>query len=1272
MYRYILLIFLLFSTLISPGNDQVYQKKIVWHDIQKIYLTDDIYTYILTFKGSLLDQQTGFLPVFSERIKLNSNNVIITAHIRNAFYDTIPDNEIILLEDRDLISADIEVRTSIVFERKKPFADISFVPIRKNPEKGIFEKLLSFELVLEIKQGPQYITGSRDFYAMNSVLATGEWYRIGIHNTGIHIITYNDLVNMGIDVVSVNPDNIRIFGNGNGMLPEANGENRYDDLIENPIMIIGGGDGQFDETDYILFYGLGPTEWRYNQFNGLFEHQLNLYTDNSYYFLNTDLGAGKRITQDTLVTTEPTDTISAFTDYAFHEWENVNILKTGKLWFGEIYDDITSYDYQFTFPYIDLGSKVSIKTNMAARSSVNSNFDFYTDGIMILSTEINKINVLSTIYAYSTTPDSVSFYPSDKDITITVDFNQTSDIAIGWMNYIELNARRHLIFDGGQLSFRDNYLTGPGNTGLFKLANATASINVWDVTDIFNVKVIPGSLAGNEFSFKIAIDQLHEFVAFDGTFYHPVDFVEKIENQNLHALAPADFIIVSHPLFMDQAIRLAQLHYQYDDFTCIIVTPQEVYNEFSSGAQDITAIRDFCKMIYDKADSTNMPRYLLLFGDGSYDPKDRGENKGNFVPVFQSKESLKHGYSFVTDDYLGLFDPTEGQNAYGKTIDIGIGRFPVNTSDQAREVVDKIEHYLTRSDSLMGDWRNLICFIADDEDNNIHFKQAERLQTIIDTSYTVYNINKIYLDAYKQVSTPSGHRYPDVNTAIIETIEKGAIIINYTGHGGENGWSHEKVLDIPTINSWRNKNNMPLFITSTCSFGRFDDPSITSAGEWMMLNPEGAGVSLFTTTRLAWSDPNFKLNRVIIQHAFEKINGEYPRLGDLMRISKTLMHSSQSMKNWALLGDPALMLVYPEYLVKTISITQEEIKEQSDTIQSMSQVTVHGIITDESGNQLDGFNGFLIPAVFDKKIKNYTLGNDPSSQVVMFYLQNKVLYKGRISIINGEFTFTFIVPKDIIYYYGDGKISYYAYDTLNYSDARGYEKIIIGEVNPDAQMDYNGPEITLFLNDTNFVSGGYTDNNPVLLAFLNDEQGINAFGNGIGHDIIGYLDDASSQSFVLNNFFEPDIDSYQSGKITYQLYDLADGLHTLHIKAWDIYNNPTENSIAFVVNVNGQINLSSVYNYPNPFKSKTRFQFYHNKPDNFFDIDIEIYNIMGQLVRIIQQRVFAQGQKTEFIEWDGTNQNGKKLSSGAYFYKMKVRDEQGTYTEVSQKLIISK
>ena len=777
--------------------------------------------------------------------------------------------------------------------------------------------------------------------------------------------------------------------------------------------------------------------------------------------------------------------------------------------------------------------------------------------------------------------------------------------------------------------------------------------------------------ADDSYTFKARADEIRRYMIFDSTAYSKARFVEKVENQDLHGLPQIDYLIVSHPLFLEQANRLADFHRQSAGMTVAVATPQQVYNEFSSGAQDVTAIRDFARMFYDRAEQGAGLRYLLLFGDASYDYRGRIAPDHNFVPTFQSRESLNMAGSFVTDDYFGCLDDDEGSNGSG-TVDIGIGRLPAHTVEQAGAMVDKILHYASHSRNNFGPWRNEIFLVGDDEDNNIHLNQAEGLAEITQNQGPVYNIKKIYLDAYEQMQTPAGTRYPDAFAAITRAVDQGCLIINYTGHGGEIGWAGERVLDIPAIQAFRNMDNLPAFVTATCEFSRYDDPGLTSAGELVILNTHGGGVALFTTTRLAYSQSNYALNKRFYEAVFilDSLTGEYPRMGDLIRLAKT--PSNQNIKNFVLLGDPALMLAYPQMQVRTLSVINESAARPADTIHAMSVVTISGQVEDLTGNKLSSFNGWLYPSVLDKPVLYKTRGNDLTSKVQNFYMQDRVLYQGLISVTDGEFSFTFVVPRDISYQMGEGKISYYAVDTNTFLDAHGYDLIWIGGSDSLVTPDVTGPDIRLYLNTLSFESGDITTPEPLLIARLYDESGINTVGNGIGHDIVAVINDNYQMPLVLNDYYRPVENSYQEGEVLYRLGPFENGTHTLTLKAWDVLNNSSEATISFRVNTGAALMISNIYSYPNPMQEGAWFVFDHNKPGAAFDVNIHIFNMMGQLVNHLAYSFTTESTSSTPYYWNGRDSSGNELSSGFYVYRMMVSSEDGYKAEASRKIILIK
>lgn len=1251
----------------------------------------------LWFDGASYDSHRDFLPLFTENRPLPNGASRVSVDLSDAVYQPLDQASLqVLGAGASWLGSEPEVKAVVMLDRKQPVAQVTIVPLRKNPASGAIEKLVSFDLKINVTAttSTSRLPFNTTSFAGSSVLATGTWYRIGVMNTGIHKLDYNFFNNLGIDMQSLDPRNIRVYGNGHGQMPYSNSGQHYDDLKEYAISVAGESDGSFDQNDYVLFYGVSPNSWYYeaaaNPWEAAdtthkhFHHHVHNYSDTTYYFINTDLGAGKRIATQASSSASPTHTVTSFDDFQFHENDAVNMIKSGREWYGEEFDIVNSYSFGFNFPNIDATSSACVEVNLISSGASTHNYQISAQNAS------QQMPVSGTIQGCYYCPvanaagSELCFTPTGPVITVTVTKMDAS--AHGWLNWIRVNARRQLKMSGGMMGFRDSRSVGAGNIAQYVLNGYTPQLKVWDVTDLSNVALQSVTNAANDLVWTLPADSLREFVAFDETQFYSATYAGPVQNQNLHAMQPVDFIIISHPDFLAQANELAQLHAQHDNLSYVIVTPQQIYNEFSSGAQDVTAIRDFVRMLYQRAPTqAELPRYLLLFGDGSYDNKHRLPANSNYIPTFQNANSIGPTESYVSDEYYGLLDDAGGwddSSDYG-LVDIGIGRFPVRSTTDAQQMVDKIRHYMTRPQPVTnvsacsndqcskgGEWRTWLAFIGDDEDSDLHMSQSDQLATYVDTGYDNYNIDKIFFDAYPQEQTPGGERYPDVSEAIDKRVDKGCLIMNYTGHGGEVGLAHERVVEVSQINGWSNICNLPLFVTATCEFSRFDDPSRTSAGEYVFLNPNGGGIGLFTTVRLVYATPNFNLNKKFYECAFEPINGEMPRIGDLYRITKRNSGNNTNNRNFTLLGDPALMLNYPVNNVVTTEINNVPVTStSSDTLRALSLVTVKGYIADTTGAQMSGFNGILYPTVFDKSKSITTLANDPPNPPFTFQLQKSVLYHGKVSVVNGSFQFSFVVPKDISYQYGIGRISYYAED--GQTDAAGnYEKIVVGGSNPSAPVDQTGPQVQLFMNDSNFVSGGLTNDSPHLYAVIRDSNGVNTVGNGIGHDIVAILDEETDNAVVLNDYYQADMNSYQSGKIIYPFSKLSEGRHTLSLKVWDVYNNSTTVKTEFVVTKSEGLVLDHVLNYPNPFTTNTSFFVEYNQCCTQYDVMIQVFTVSGKLVKTINQHVVSEGYRSEPIEWDGRDDYGDKIGRGVYIYRVFARSDDGKTAEKYEKLVI--
>ncbi|MGD0711911.1 MAG: type IX secretion system sortase PorU, partial [Bacteroidales bacterium] len=1155
-------------------------REIKWQGIKKFKVNDEYTEEYLTFEGASIKHQ---LPYYYEKIKV-AGNYSYSAIITNPQYKECSSEETIFLKSKKL-SNEISVQSTSAAEKRVPYLCVSFVPLRINKITGRVEKLVSFkiELVKEVKK-PSIV--KKRTYAAHSVLDSGTWYKIAVTDNGIYKLTYNDLKNLGINVSSLNPKNIRIYGNGGGMLPEANSGFRYDDLVENAIYV-NTDSNTFSSADYILFYGQSPTTWNYSSSDNKFHHQTNYYSRTTNYFINTDIGPGKRIAQQASVASPANKVITKFNDYLLHEKDSINLMLSGKEWYGEFFDIQTSYSFNFQFPNVDPASNIYIQTDIAGKYTSNNYYTVNANG-NTYTTAIPYVAASSYYVAANSVPGSMSF-PASSNVNVTI--TKTTANAVGWLNYVELNATRLLTFlPGAQLLFRNISSVGTGNISKFAITtNTFSNLMIWDVTNPVNVKDQQFSTNGDSAIFKLPTDSLRQFVAFDGSTYSSPMLLGKIANQDLHGLPSANLIIVTYPDYISEAQAIGNIHFTNDNLSYVIVTPEQIYNEFSSGNQDVSAIRDFVKMFYDKyTTASEAPKYLLLFGDASYDYKNRLTDNTNFVPTFESSDgfSLDEESSYCTDDFFGFLDSTEGP--YG-LLDVGIGRFPVNTVTDANTMVNKVNQYLqlhnpannsnsctSFSSIATGDWRNVICLVTGADDESF-FASAEGYANMIDSTYLNYNVDKIYSNAYEVETGAGGQRFPQVEDAINRRIAKGALIMNYIGHGGQLGWALERILQIPDIQSWTNINNMPFFLTATCQFSVYDNPAQIAAGEMVLLSANGGGIALLTSSRVTEEGSNNLLCGNFYHYALKKINGSYPTFGEINMLAKNAGSTSEPYYNYVLLGDPALRLSYPVNNVITTSINGHPANTTYDTLKAFEKVTISGIIQDPNGIPLNSFNGIIYPTVYDKPTLSTTLANDPGGYVENFYIQNSILYKGKASVTNGNFSFTFVVPKDIAYNYGLGKISYYAENAS--TNASGYYEnkyFIIGGSKTNVANDKIGPSVKLYLNDSTFAYGGMTNQNPILIATIFDSIGVNTVGNGVGHNLEAILDNNTQNPIVLNDYYEANLNSYQKGKIMYPFSNLTNGTHTLQLKVWDSYDNLTEVSTEFVVAQSGQLALNHV------------------------------------------------------------------------------------------------
>lgn len=1126
--------------------------------------------------------------------------------------------------------------------------------------------------------------GGEDFeFVENSVLAQGSWAKYRIAKDGVYKLTHAQLSSAGILSGSVPSDKVGVFGFGAYALGFSTGIERPGDILEQPIKMVDGGDGTFDSGDYFLFYADGPDRIEYS--NGSFSRSRNTFDRYSYYFVSSTEGSGKRIeTQEAVDPNLVSYQQESYTFLSFHENDLVNVGKTGRRLYGEAFEFVRNQNFSLSSatPVSGSTAKITVAVGSASRGGI-SNFKVTVGGA---NYNIGLPNIGSSQYTLaSRATQTFNIQPSGSSIPVSLELEKGGDDVKAWLDYLMFQCATRDILPKGEVY----HISINGTDSVFKRVSGFLNsgsdywlVDKWGSPCQLNVQNNNGNL-----SLLIPANKLGRIVEVQGTNYPSPSFTGKVNNQNLHSIAGQDYIIIYPKVFEVPAKRLADFH-RSRGLSVRTVLVSDIYNEFQSGSRHVIGIRDFLRHVYVK-DPSKL-KYALLFGDGSHYNLDGVEGNTNFLPTYQSLQSEFELQTFVSDDFFGQLEMDEGAPESNEEpgyipiddgdMDIAIGRFPVSNLTQANNVVDKVIRYMTGPpEDVFGDWRNVMTFVSDDTDGNgsgqekFHLEDANTLTDWIISRYPGFNVQKVFSDAYKQESTPGGSRYPAVNKIIKDRVQDGALIVNYTGHGGEVGWAHERILDIATINSWTNRYRMPVMVTATCEFSKFDDYTRTSAGELCLLNPNGGAIALLTTTRVVYANPNFEINLDFVQNLFKWYDlGGVVRLGDVYRDTKRqYVNSSGGINhlNFSLLGDPALELAMPRNQVVTTKINDKEFSSFSDTISALSLVKLEGEVRDFQGSPLSDFNGEVDVQVLDKAVTIRSLGNDFPDVQLPFQVRNSLIYKGKATVEAGKFTVRFIVPRDIQLKEGTGLIRYYAHS--DETDANGGEsELMVGGISDAAIADDLGPDIRLYLNDLDFFSGDVTGENSTILAFLSDTSGINTTGTGIGHDIVAYLDNDLQNGIVLNDFYVADKDSYQSGSLSYPLDGVASGTHRLTLRAWDNNNNPSERSIEFLVRNSGDPFVEELLSYPNPATSHVDIRFTHNQGGYATSALLEIYDMQGRLVANRKWEVSNQEKGRAEYRWDLKNNNQSTIIPGTYVYRVTLENNEGKTASMSNRMLI--
>lgn len=1280
----IIIFFVLLSTYSYSQQSTIVEKSFDW---QSQTFVNDLVTETnanrIGFKNGEFSFANEYLPIHSHRFQVSGSGQIKVQILDVQFLDESPlknsDLDIIAYKQKlnGFVKDKLIFTSQIDQNRNKFYAKVFYNPLVLNNGELKFVKSLK----IKITHFPKNIAVNRTPPTDKSVLSEGKIFKLKISTEGMHKITGAYIADkMGLPLSDINASQIQVFSNPGGRVGENVSDDRIDDLREIPLSIIGSNNNTIESSDAIVFYAEGAERWNWNENEKHFDYIDNSFDIDNYVFIRFNVEAGKRVLE-TGTNVPDVPTVNNYLATKRYELNNINLLEdnfgtlgTGQEWYGEFFDinNIQDFSSKLSVDKVLTDNPARVKMRFVGRASNSSTVKLAVGGS-------NFSTIISSTSLGSYSADFARFKTIDENFTldvdnpkITIDYS-TNTNSVGWLDYIEMHYQRKLELSGNQLKF--NNLSGTSNNQYnLTITNTNNTCTVWNITDgsnCFQQKLLNN---GSTTSFTVNDPEYNNYVIFDANsaLLEPT-FIKEVENQNLHGISDVEMIIVTSPELKAEAQRLADHRTNHSGTSILIVEVEKIFNEFSGGKREPVAIRDFFKMVYDRDPGF---KFGLLIGNGSYDYKGflHDRDKFNVIPVYETRKSVNAISNFPSDDFYGLLSNSDGSSLIGE-VDLAIGRIPVANIEQAKMVVDKIIKYDT-DPSVRGPWNIKSIFVADDEDTNLHINPSDDIAEEFIATHKDINATKIFFDSYPQVSTPGGERYPTVTDDINSNIFNGALTLCYLGHGGPTGWAQERVLQLNDIDNWANTRSYPLFITATCSLASYDDPEVFSAGEKILVNENG-GIALFTTSRAVYASDNTRLTKSVFDNILAEEDDKPLQIGEILRNSKNATAADTldpNARKFMLLGDPSMRLLYPKYDIVTSTINEVDVIQGAftDTITALSEMSISGYVADE-GQKLSNYNGEISVTVYDKRTIRKTLVQDAGSRAKDFLQQRNIIFKGKAKVTSGEFDLKFVVPKDILFNVGNGKISYFATDGSE--DARGnFVDFLIGGSSSNPIEDDTPPVVEVFLNDENFVFGGLTDPNPFLYAKISDDIGINLSGASVGHDLTGKLDDNNQNTYFLNDFYESELNNFNKGIVKYPLNKIENGKHKISVRAWDVANNVGEGFTEFIVSDDPQEGLAHVLNYPNPFTDNTCFMFEHNMGADVMDIQIDIYTVSGKLVKTILHNTVSDGYRVADIKWDGNDDFGSPLGRGVYLYKIKVKAQQKDLIKESnfEKLVILK
>lgn len=1200
------------------------------------------------------------LPVYSEVVPLESDYADNTYTVSVLYPEFAPLNKReteVAEKYSEKISDQIVVESHVGVTRRVGMIDISFVPIVKRD--GKYMKLLSAQIVITphaCRQVAKAPAGSSR-YVQHSKLQSGRWVKISVAEDGIYRLTRSQLRSMGFS----NPEKVHLYGHGGHLLPEMISRNTHeDDLVEVPLY-------RSEKQDAWLFWGNGTLHWEGD------DRIRNCYSVEGFYFLTEEENPSS--IQTVASSTATPDTVyNSFRDHVLYEKEEYSWYSGGR----QLYD-YTNYalgnSHTYKLNTINSVGNEQLFVNFTGSSLTSFYLNVYVNGkkmnqdiqldatdVYILATEGSRMYDVGN---FENGPEWNVKLVSPSGVNARLD-------------RLELHYERLLKPESGYVAFSQ-----PEGSGVGQFNIQGTGLHVMKIGSLNNpATMIDGSQDGSVYSFRTS-EPNSQFVAFDDAYAFPSPkVIGSVENQDLHAVDSLDMVIIipASGKLKEQARRLAEAHEKNDGLRVGIFRADQIYNEFSSGTPDATAYRLFMKMLYDRAKNLNdAPRYLLLFGDCAWDNRMistawRKSNPDDYLLCYESINSFNDVTCYVMEDYFGLLDDGEGKSPLYEKVDIGVGRFPVTTSTQAKVMVDKSIAFM--SNQYAGNWKNQVYILGDDGDQNEHMDYANKIADLINSRNPNIEVHKVMWDAYTRVSSTSNNTYPEANRLIKKQMTDGALVMNYTGHAATYGFSHEFVI-LKDDFSNSESNRLPLWVTAACEVMPFDG-QITNIGEEAVLNPKGGAVAFYGTTRTVYASQNYSMNRFFMQSLFATDNqGRRNTVGDALRLAKVAIVTSgyesghrENKVHYCLLGDPALVFGEPLQHVVLDSINSVSVKKGQMPLKAGQHVRLVGHVEDNSGSLLTNFTGSLSTRLFDSEQTVVCKNNASADKAFTFRDRNSLLFDSQDSIINGRFELQFVIPVDINYSDESGRFVFYAVSDSSRIEANGYhENIPLGGIVDDLTSDQEGPKIYAYLNHEDFQNGGKVNATPYFVAHVEDQSGVNASGNGVGHDLQLCIDGKADKTYLLNEYYAHEFGDYTRGTVAYTIPVLEPGKHTLTFRAWDMLNNTSQTQLDFVVDETVPTSILQLTASQNPAITNTNFLLTYDLPGSDCQMVMEVFDSMGRCLWSREENV---NSSTGFVSipWNLSTGQGGRVGPGIYFYRCRIKTGSSEWSTKTQKIVV--